>query len=96
MKKEKPIVVRVFPVEKVITEKGTHIITRVVGETKKDIDTAVEKFNSVGTFGQLVENKEANSQKQGASFGISDWSNCGWNPKGPKPNWVSPKDPSKN
>jgi hypothetical protein len=47
-----------------------------------------EQIKSEEQFREVV-------QETSSSFGFTRW-NCPWNPKGPKPNWVQPENPSNN
>jgi hypothetical protein len=90
-----------IPIEKTVHADGT------VTTTEMSIATSEEAHNKCmeirEKMGSKLERSERIDMKKGIeifngtskSFGFSNW-NCGWNPKGPKPNWIAPEDPSKN
>jgi hypothetical protein len=90
-----------IPIERTINADGTVTTTEMSIATSKEAhDKCMEARKKMGSkleSSTQIDPQEAGKILQGTSksFGFSSW-NCGWNPKGPKPNWVSPENASKN
>ncbi len=89
--KEKPFDAIVVPEEVQISKDGTDVTYGILSDSKEKAELVGDLLESIGFFNHVCEHAPSKS------FGISNWNRCGWNPKGPKPNWATaPKDPSRN
>lgn len=88
-------VAAVMPIERVTNKNGSGTVVKIIGNTEEAVEMAKVTLNQLGMKGHSV-GKTEEVKSSGKSFGVTDWSHCGWNPKGPKPNWVAPENPSKN
>jgi hypothetical protein len=97
MKEEVMPISAIIPVEKRITRNGIEITARVAGDTKEVVEETVRSLSSMGLCRSASEIREIDPESsKGNSFGISNWSHCQWEPKGPRPNWENPENPSVN
>jgi hypothetical protein len=101
--KEPIIPIKIMPVEEIVRADGSKDVGFLIsGKTKENVEAftkAIEESGAELKIKKYVSTEEANqiirNSGSSRSFGFSNW-NCGWNPKGPRPNWENPKDPSVN
>jgi hypothetical protein len=94
MKEQEMPMSAIIPIEKCITKDGVGIVSEIVGNSEEAVNQTVEFLNSITMGHQMGKTEKVDSSK-GHTFGFTNW-NSSWNPEGPKPNWVVPKNPSKN
>jgi len=95
MKEKKPAIGAIIPVEECLTKDGSHTIVKVMGDSPEGLDLA-RKFLTDELKATRIDKNEKGASGR-ATFGITNWDNCSWNPKGPKPNWATPpENPSNN
>lgn len=93
-----------IPLELKISAKGTDVTSLVIASSREKLEEfqnarkekgielqSTRELKTPEDLGELIKTAPEGSH----SFGFSSW-NCSWNPKGPKPNWVNPENPSKN
>jgi hypothetical protein len=83
-----------IPVDVNITSNGREVLYEAIGTSERAIeDAACEIEQLTGASFQNME--ERISKGNSTYFSSTNWK-APWEPKGPKPNWAAPKDPSLN
>lgn len=89
MKENKSFDAIIVPEEVRISKDGTDVTYGILSDSKEKAKLAGDLLESIGFFNHVGEHAPSKA------FGFSNW-NSSWNPKGPKPPWVAPENPSKN